>query len=195
MKTLPGSQKSASGNYTTGVTLTSAGNNPLVFNGTVTYTNTEGSSSYIGLYLASPIAWTVTNNGFDYRRSRTGVADHGTGTVTNAKFINGATGTGVGMFGSGTVANSGTITGQEGVYLKAGGGVTNTGRITGDGGIQVAKGNRQYQQFRHRPHLGPTKRCQCPQQRGTEPDQRGHDPGDRIILSIPPITPYFPTAA
>ncbi len=150
MPLLPATQKTAAGTYTTGVTLSSAGNTPFSFSGRINAIPLGSGfyGSYSGLDLSAidtvtsgAITWSLTNAG-SISGGQYGVIIRGAGTFRNTGFASGTTGTGAGFSQPGTLINSGTLAGQLGAYLKAGGSVTNTGVLGFEAstGLQVMGG-------------------------------------------------------
>jgi hypothetical protein len=123
--------KTISISYNSGITLTSAADNPT----TIT------QSGYVngGLYVSSPGGWLVVNQG-TITDGEHGVSLGGAGTVTNVAggLISGvASGVYGGPSGAVTVVNYGLITGSSALYLASGGAVTNKpgGTLSGSEGI------------------------------------------------------------
>jgi Hint domain len=129
--------RTISSSYSSGITLTSAGDNPVTVTGTINYSSTSPLGA--ALYSDAAVAWTITNSGriiagnYGVKLKADGgsVTNLSGGTITSsgyeAVYIAGALG---------TVANSGSIAASHvnanGIFME-GGTVTNYGggRITG----------------------------------------------------------------
>lgn len=126
MTTLPTNQTSASGNYTTGVTLTSSGNSPFTFSGH----STNGAAGSAGLYLdGSGINWSITNTGQ--------AAGSGNGVLLAA----GAAG--FRLVNSALIQSTTPSTSSNGLQSFSGGSITNTasGVIASNGnGVSILGG-------------------------------------------------------
>ncbi len=125
--------------YSSGITLTSAGDNPVYVTGTISSTSTAALGA--ALYSNAAVDWTITNSGhitagnYGIRLKTDGgsVTNNSGGTITGLR-------TGVAIESQpGTVTNAGTIGGQNyyGVDLTAGSTLTNQGGGTISGGMDA----------------------------------------------------------
>lgn len=124
-----------SGAFSTGQTLSLAGQNPVLVTGSVNDT----VAGDIALYgIGNLIGWTVTNQGVLYGAGAgVRLADRAAGTVTNTGSIGAslAVGYGVALTKGGSVVNraSGTVSAHSAVFVAGGAGtVVNYGQMVGE---------------------------------------------------------------